>query len=152
MKVILVLLVGIQSFSVFAQKRYAHYDSLLHNFVGGNELSHMWYVYDTCGMFNGAVLDFLDMPGRCGEEFLAAVGIVANPTDTIRVILPCYKGHWEIGDKVELKIEPPVNISINIPNGAMWGGYKHSSKKKRDWQVNRYDAVIKETVFGSVLK
>ncbi len=110
--------------------------------VNGTKFACKWKIIADSGRTEGAIIKFSAMQGRCGEEYVGAVAIIKRKTDTIRVIMPCYRYILEEGQAVNFKIVAPSD-NISLPCSLPWG-YKGNEPER----VNEYDERVRATVFG----
>ncbi len=110
-----------------------------------------WKVIAKSGFVSGVVVKFNKAQGRCGDEFVGSVAILAIGKDTIRTILYCYSNTLSPGNFIEVEISNPPNNNLSIPVDIPWG-YVPKRGERVIYRVNEYDEIVLNTVFGNVTK
>ncbi len=131
------------------ESRQVHFPFKNCHHIYTNSFACKWRMTADTGTITGKVIRFHKMQGRCGTELTAAVMILATNIDSIRIILPCFKGYIRTGDSVKVKITDEPTTDISIPQNTDY----HLQQKKIGldlYSLDEFDDTIFITAFGHI--
>jgi hypothetical protein len=123
------------------------------NGICNNSYSCGWVLAKEGTKITGTVLSFSKKMRSCGVERHAAVAFVFNDGDTVRAILPCYRGEIAVGQHVTISA---LNVVDN--KSELLLPFDHSYLKRTTiegrplFRINAFDERIKATVIGSIVR